>query len=200
MTPTILVLILAMAAGTVAPLAAAETRLPRLSRQQEQLLQKGEVVVRSLKEPGGQPEKIQAAIIIAAPVERVWQTMLDCEGAPKFVPGLRECEVLEHQQDADIIKHRVKFSWFIPEVQYVFRARYKKPQRIDFEKISGDLREMEGSWLLISRDGGAGTLVVYSVFLDPGFFIPQWLVSLILQMDLPAVLFSLRQQVLHPSP
>ena len=44
------------------------------------------------------------------------------------------------------------------------------------------------------------TLVRYRVFLDPGFWVPQWLVRTSLKADLPAVLTALRTKVLDSLP
>ncbi|MEW5913224.1 MAG: SRPBCC family protein [Thermodesulfobacteriota bacterium] len=187
-----LVLILAVTTSpAVAAGALAETSFAPL---EEQRLAQGQVVVRHLAGRRGQPERVQAAVVIAAPAARVWDTLLDCAGAPRFVPGLQECRVLQQRPGADLIQHRVKFSWLIPEMTYVFLARYQKWRSIHFERVSGDLNQMQGSWLLFSRDQGRCTLLVYSVFLDPGFLVPQWLVSLILEADLPELMLAVRNQ------
>ncbi|RJX35359.1 MAG: hypothetical protein C4525_04265 [Desulfarculus sp.] len=191
------IFMLALVLGA-APLGAAAA--PRFTAPEEQRLVQGQVVVNSQPGQGGRPDRVQAAIIIPASAQRVWDTLLDCAGAPQFVPGLQECRILQRQPSADLVQHRVKFSWLIPEVTYVFLARYQKWRSIQFERISGDLEEMQGSWLLLSRDQGRRTLLVYSVFLDPGFLVPQWLVSLIMEADLPDLMLAVRKRVLESSP
>jgi hypothetical protein len=42
-------------------------------------------------------------------------------------------------------------------------------------------------------------VVEYEMYLDPGFWIPQWLVTRTLRKDLPAALSGLRERVEHPS-
>lgn len=65
--------------------------------------------------------------------------MVDCDRALEFAPGLKGCKVLERHEDSDIIEHRVKFSWLIPRCGMSF-ARYDRFKRIDFHRVSGDLR------------------------------------------------------------
>ena len=93
------------------------------------------------------------------------------------------------------LEHEVRYSWLLPTVRYVFRADYDRPHRIDFRRISGDLKEEEGTWLFTPTADGAATVVEYEVYVDPGFWIPQALVAHTLRRDIPAVLTGLRECV-----
>lgn len=168
--------------------------LSRLDRAERALLASGDVIV--VDKSGGQSKgRVGAAILIDAPVEQVWNVLLDCRHAPDFIPGLKNCRVLHSEGDTETIEHHVKFSWLIPEVTYTFRANYRVYERIDFKRIGGDLKEIEGSWVLQSMGEENQTIVVYSVYLDPGFFIPQWLVNFTLRGDLPRLMKSIRDRV-----
>ena len=156
---------------------------------------KGEVVVRVDESEGAQKGRVEAAILIKAPARQVWKVMNDCDGAPEFVPGLKSCKILQHNDDSEVIEHRVKFTWLLPTVTYVFRAEYQEFKRIDFRKVGGELRELKGTWILEPVNDGQEIYVIYSVYLDPGFFVPQWLVRHILRGDLPELLTALRNRV-----
>ena len=159
----------------------------------------GEVVVSAPKEvdashPRGQ---VRAAVLIKADPDAVWRVMTDCAQALKFVPGLRKCRVVQSAPDgswADI-EQEVRYSWLLPVVHYVFRAQYDRPHRIDFHRISGDLKEQQGTWLLTAEPATGATLVEYEVYVEPDFWIPHFLVTRSLRKDLPAVLAGLREHV-----
>jgi ribosome-associated toxin RatA of RatAB toxin-antitoxin module len=142
-----------------------------------------------------QRARVKAAILIDSPTPHVWNIMIDCEQAPDFVPGLRSCRVVRHEGSSDIIEHRVKFSWYLPTITYRFRAQYRGLQKIEFTRVEGDLRELEGSWTLKQVDDGRKTIVVYSVYVDAGFLVPQWLVRRILRGNLPDLLLAPRRRV-----
>jgi hypothetical protein len=112
------------------------------------------------------------------------------------VPGLKACRVLDSGHNWEIIRHEVKWIWLLPPLAYIFRADYQPNRKIDFVSLQGDLREMKGTWRLTPVDRESQTIVRYRVFLDPGFFVPQWLVRQSLKTDLPDVLTSLRNKVL----
>jgi ribosome-associated toxin RatA of RatAB toxin-antitoxin module len=165
-----------------------------LEQTEKDLLAKGKVII--LDKSGGKPKgKVRAAILIRAPVEEIWDVLVDCQHAPEFVPGLKDCKVLRSEGDTETIEHEVKFSWLIPKVIYTFRAKYQIQKQIDFKSIGGDLKEVEGSWVLESIGDGNQTILIYSVYLNPGFFIPQWLVNFTLRRNLPDLMKSVRDRV-----
>jgi uncharacterized protein YndB with AHSA1/START domain len=162
-------------------------------------LAEGEVVVQAATatDPAEPRGRVRAAVRIAASPQAIWSVMTDCAQAPFYVPGLKSCRRIDGAPDGhwEDIEHEMRYSRFLPEVRYVFRAEYDRPHRMDFRRISGDLKAEEGTWLLTPTPGGAATVVEYEVYLDPGFWIPQFLVTRSLRKDVPAVLSGLRARV-----
>jgi ribosome-associated toxin RatA of RatAB toxin-antitoxin module len=136
---------------------------------------------------------VGATVWIGAAPRAVWRVMVDCPGAPEFVPGMRACRVLEEHGDVSLIEHRVKVVPALPELTYVFRIDHRPYRRIRFRRVAGALRRMEGEWRL--RSYREGTLVSYTVVLDPGFVVPQWAVRRALTRDLPRHLGALKERV-----
>ncbi len=163
----------------------------------QQRLAAGEVVVASSIDSSHSRGRIRAAVRIDATPEAIFGIVTDCHEALSFVPGLRHCRLVDGASDGSWqdVEHDVRYSWLLPSVRYVFRAQYHRPHRIDFHRISGDLKEEEGTWLLTRTADGAATVVEYEVYLDPGFWIPRALVARSLRKDIPAVLTALRECV-----
>jgi len=158
-------------------------------------LARGEVIVGLDRWSNTHKVRVLGAILIDSPARHIWDVMIDCDRAPEFVPRLRNCRVLYQSGNTEIIEHRVALSALLPAVTYTFRAHYQDLQRVDFTMVSGDLREFEGSWTLEQVNDGQQTIVVYSVYLDPGFLVPQWLVRRALRGELPDLLIALRNGV-----
>jgi len=164
----------------------------------QQRLAAGEVVVAmSAIDPSHPRGRVRAAVRIPARPEAIWRIVTNCHEALAFVPGLRHCRFVDGAADGSWqdVEHEVRYSWLLPTVRYVFRADYDRPHRIDFHRISGDLKEEEGTWLLTPSADGVGTVVEYEVYVDPGFWIPQALVAHTLRRDTRAVLTGLRECV-----
>jgi uncharacterized protein YndB with AHSA1/START domain len=189
--------LLGVAAG-LAPVAAhAEPHWTADPGVQQRLI-RGEVVVETAA--AADPEQprgaVRAAVLIRADPEVIWRIMTDCRQVLTFVPGLRECRRLDGAADGrwEDIEQEVRYAWYLPTVRYVARADYDPPHRIDFHRISGDLKEERGTWLLSAIAAGA-TLVEYQMVIDPGFWIPQALVTRSLRKDLASALEGLRERV-----
>ena len=166
----------------------------------QQRLAAGEVVVAtSAIDPAHPRGRIRAAVRIPAAPDAIWKIVTDCREALSFVPGLRHCRLVEAAADGSWqdVEHEVRYSWLLPTVRYVFRADYDRPHRIDFHRISGDLKEEEGTWRFTPTADGVGTVVEYEVYVDPGFWVPQALVAPTLRRDSRAVLTGLRECVVH---
>jgi ribosome-associated toxin RatA of RatAB toxin-antitoxin module len=180
-----------------APLATGAQTSWVTDQEMQQRLAAGEVVIRSSIDPGQTRGRVYAAIRIKAQPEAIWRVMTDCEHAPSFVPGLRRCRRINSALDGtwEVIEHEVKYSRLLPTFRYVFRADYQRLHRIDFRRVSGDLRDQQGTWLLEETPDASATTVEYELYVDPGFWIPQALVRHSLRKDLPAVLTALRSRV-----
>lgn len=164
----------------------------------------GEVVVESAtaSDPDRPSGRVRAAVLIGARPEAIWAVLTDCREALRFVPGLRLCRRVDGAPDgrwADI-EQEIRYSWLLPAVHNVLRVDSDRPHRIDFHRVSGDLKQEEGSWRLTATANGSATVVEYEMYLDPGFWVPQWLVNRTLRKDLPAALAGLRERVERPPP
>lgn len=182
----------------IAPLAAADPGWvadPGVQRR----LAAGEIVVEAsaAADPERPRGRVRAAVLIHARPEAIWGVMTDCAQTQLFVPGLKRCRRLGGAADGrwEDIEHEIRYSWYLPTVTYVLRADYDRPRRIDFRRTSGDLKQEEGTWLLSATADGSATVVEYEMYLDPGFWVPQFLINRSLRKDLPTALAGLRDRV-----
>ncbi|HEX3843931.1 MAG TPA: SRPBCC family protein [Steroidobacteraceae bacterium] len=164
------------------------------SRAVQTRLSSGAVAVHTVV--NGKPSRgtVEAAIRIHASAREIWPFITQCRYAAWLIPGLKRCRTLETAQDgswADI-EHIIQYSLFTPTMHSVFRAEFHPPYRMDFHRIGGNLKNEVGGWSLLPSAGDA-TTVVYRVSLQPGFWIPKFVVRRMLHKQLPAALRSLRK-------
>lgn len=166
---------------------------------QEQLAA-GQVAVRIVFDGDESHVRVDAAVKINAGADAVWRVLTDCDHAATFIPGVKRCRRVETAPDNswEIIEQESKYSWLMPSVTTVIRADYKRPQRIDFKRVSGDLKDENGAWVLDPKSSathGNTTIVEYELHVDPGFWIPKVLVRHSLRTELPAALTAIRAKV-----
>ena len=141
---------------------------------------------------GEQSGEARATIRIHAKRDIVWALLTSCAEAIKIVPGLDVCEVRQTAPDRSwsILHQVMEYSLLLPRVAYDVRATYERPESIAFERISGDLITLRGSWRL--QSDGDYTIAHYVFAFEPGFWVPHWMVRAALKRDLPKMLRSLR--------
>lgn len=162
----------------------------------QQKLDHGEVVVGM--ENVGETKFVTGRVLIDQPPEKVWPVMVNpFEFQQKISPRMRTCEVVLDKLQKSILK--VTMDTFpIPDVTYVVESDYTRTSdgaRIDFHRIGGTLRDFKGHWLMNPSHHGTKTELVYSMYLDPGFYVPQWIVRVGVKQELPRTLIALRKRV-----
>ena len=180
----------------------------------QQQLAGGQVAVEVLSDGDGPRTRLRAAVKVNATPEAIWSVLTDCDHAAGFIPGVKHCHRVQTAADGswEIIEQEAQYSWYMPTVKCVMRLDYKRPQRIDFKRISGDLKEGSGEWLLLPEGhpgpsagtagaspapvaaAGGATIVEYELNVEPGFWVPRVLLRHSLRSELPAALTALRER------
>lgn len=98
-------------------------------------------------------------VVIEAPVERVYEIIVDYERYPEFVPGIRKCRVRQGKGEKEV---EYELDLGVRRIKYVLRHEEQRPRKVSWSLVSGDMMKVSnGSWEL-SGDGGR-TRAVYSV-------------------------------------
>jgi hypothetical protein len=133
-----------------------------------------------------------ATIRIHATREVIWAIVSSCPEALKILPSLKACEVLERAPDGSWarILQVMEYFRFLPNVRFEVRVNYRPPADITFNRVSGDLTSVRGEWILLSD--GDYTIAHYDIAIEPGVWVPNWIVRAALKHDLPRMLQALR--------
>ncbi len=115
------------------------------------LLNKGELVL--LEEEDGRIKHIDYAILINAPLDNVWQVMIDFESYPEFIPGQKVSKIIDRQSNDVMVKSAVEFKFMGvgSTVKYTTKYIINKPELITFDTKKN---RATGSYKLIPIDGG----------------------------------------------
>ena len=137
-------------------------------------------------------------VFIPAPLERIWNTIINCRDAFVFVDGLEFCEVLEERGDFARTRQVLDKGWTVPQLDLTFET-YREPyEYMDFNMVEGNLKIMKGSWDFRRLEDG--TLVRYSLIIQPKFPAPRWLVRRNMKKDLPRMMRCIRSLVIDDPP
>ena len=87
----------------------------------------------------------------------------------------------------------------LPRFEYVTQIDYTKPNRVHFKRVSGNLKDFESDCSLLALDSGQ-TLATYTMFVDFGMFVPQFVIRQFIKNDMPSMVTRVVQRVYQQSP
>jgi ribosome-associated toxin RatA of RatAB toxin-antitoxin module len=133
-------------------------------------------------------------VVVHAPAERVWNILTDYENAPKVFPQLRKSEIVQSKGNIKVLKHQVQPTGLggYQTYNYVVEVTEHAPKSMEWHRISGDFKAVDGFWKLEPINDGHDTSVTYSSFVNGGFFIPQVLIKKQFRVEMPVVLSNLK--------
>lgn len=96
---------------------------------------------------------VSREVWIAAPIDRVFDVIVDYGRYAEFVPGVRSCRAIGATADGHRVEYEVDLA--IRRVRYVLAHREQRPVRVEWSLVSGDFfARSDGSWELSEERGG----------------------------------------------
>lgn len=159
-------------------------------------LDKGEIVVGL--ENIGSMRFVTGRVLIDQPPEKVWPIMVNpFEFQKKITPRMKSVDVVLDKISKSVLKVTMD-AFPIPDLTYEVESNYMRTEhgaRIDFHRTAGTLKDFRGHWIMNPSHHGKKTELIYSMYLDPGFFVPQWIVRQGVKGELPKTLEALRKRI-----
>lgn len=108
-----------------------------------------------------------ASIEIDAPIERVYAVAADVENSPRWQPEIKRAEVIERDAAGNQVLVHTETDAKVRTLQADLRFSYDEPTGLQWTQEEGDLKSVDGSWVL--EDLGDGrTRATYSMTVDLG--------------------------------
>jgi carbon monoxide dehydrogenase subunit G len=108
-----------------------------------------------------------ASAEIDAPLEAVWAVVEDVLSAPEWQGGLVGMSALERDADGRATLVESENDIKVRRLKTRVRFSYERPTRLSWTQEKGDLKSVDGAWIL--EDLGEGrTRATYELDSDPG--------------------------------
>lgn len=108
-----------------------------------------------------------ASTEIEAPVDAVWTIVQDVASWPQWQATLGALDILETDGDGRVTLCAVEFDAKVTKIKMKLECSYAPPTRMSFERVSGDLSALSGSWALEDLGNGR-TSATYQLDVNPG--------------------------------
>lgn len=181
-------------------LAAAPWDQTKLTEKEKTALEKGEVVVHKevVDTPDGKKGRGHAWVVINKPREAVYEQLTTgYKDFAEFMPRLEKVEVKSLTATSMKVRSYVGVAFSTYAYTLAFKldpAAYTLSWTLDRSEKS-DIRDTAGSWKLHELEPGKSTLAEYTISVDSGKFVPQFLEDYLTRKDLPEILNAIRKRV-----
>ncbi len=108
-----------------------------------------------------------ASTEIEAPIDAVWAIVQDVASWPEWQATLGHLDILKTDAEGRAALCAVEFDAKVTKIKMKLRCSYAPPTRMSFERDSGDLSSLSGSWTLADLGGGR-TSATYQLDVNPG--------------------------------
>ena len=130
-------------------------------------LNRGEVTVESVTNDSGIPG-VRAVFLVTASRERVWETLLDYENFPVFFEGIDRMKVLDEDDQGAHVEFWI--DAVLKKLHYVLYRDYADPgRRLNWKRVSGDLKDIQGSWSIMETPFPGKLMLVYDSYVEINF-------------------------------
>lgn len=129
--------------------------------------------------------RLTADFVVAAPPDQVYAVLTDDRNFREFMPYIVESETLGKIPGGTRARMRARRFGFFDFVVVYDRRHFEHRRRVEWREVGGYFKRDDGVWTLSPHP--RGTLVGYEILLDPGFPVPDFLLSFALSQGLPEI-------------
>jgi ribosome-associated toxin RatA of RatAB toxin-antitoxin module len=107
------------------------------------------------------------SIEVEASIAACWAIAADVASAPEWQKGLEDMRVLDRDAEGRPSRCETTSDAKVRMVKTIVRFSYEEPTRVAWAQEKGDLKRLDGAWVLEDL-GGDRTRVTYTLDGDPG--------------------------------
>jgi ribosome-associated toxin RatA of RatAB toxin-antitoxin module len=108
-----------------------------------------------------------ASADIDAPIDTVWAIVQDVDRWPEWQGTLGALRALDHDGEQRATVCQIQLDAKVKQIAMKLRCEYQAPTRMSFQRQSGDLDSLAGSWQLEDL-GDDRTRATYELVVNPG--------------------------------
>lgn len=118
---------------------------------------------------------VSQEVVIDAPVERLFDVIVDYARYPEFVPGIKACRVRTVGPPKEV---EYELDLPVKRIRYVLRHEEVRPTRVAWSLVSGDMMKVSsGSWELTAEGGRTRARYSVDIQISKPPLVPQALVD-----------------------
>jgi ribosome-associated toxin RatA of RatAB toxin-antitoxin module len=138
---------------------------------------------------------VTAALLAAAPANTCYEVLADFDRLEDFVPRLVSSDVLSAPGEPILLRQvgEARVAFFRASIDVTLAVRVHPPERIEFERIAGNLKQMQGGWT-VTGDGQRCD-IAYRADIEPAFWVPPLIGPRLMRSQIAAQMRGLLEEI-----
>jgi uncharacterized membrane protein len=116
-------------------------------------------------------KRAEQQIVVEGTPQECFDALLEYESFPEWQRAVKSVEVEERDRTGRGRDVAFEIDAKVRAIRYRLRYSYEPPHRIAWEYLDGDVKDVNGEFVLEDRGDGT-TLATYSLALDAGVWLP----------------------------
>jgi len=126
-----------------------------------------------------------------APIESVYEAIIDFESYPDFVDGVEEIKILKKTKKKLKVQYTVNM---IKVATYVIEVTLDEPNGISWKLVSGDFFKKNSGYWALEEISAKKTEVTYGLDVEFKIFAPKMVVNKLVKTSLPLMMKSFHKK------
>jgi ribosome-associated toxin RatA of RatAB toxin-antitoxin module len=157
-------------------------------------LKQGQVVVGPVTKVNNMPT-VSAKIHIPEPPDKVWKTVSDPSKLMSREEKVKQMKLVSSQGNVKDVEFTVLMSRLLPAFTYTLRHQVSGNNTLNFHRLTGSFKDIQGSWKVVPADGGKSSVLIYNLSIDPGPLVPQNILLPAVKSDLPRMMRNVKAAI-----
>lgn len=131
------------------------------------------------------------SVVINAPVEKVFDVIIQYEKYGEFLSEVKEVRTSGRQGNEVNVHYKVDV---VKTIKYTIRVKEERPTRMSWTFVEGEfMKDNKGHWLL-EPAGEGKTKATYTVEMALGALVPKSVVNALVETSLPKMLDAFKRR------
>ena len=157
-----------------------------------------DVVIETVRTTDNVPG-VKASFCVRSTPERIWSVLTGYNDFPRIYKGIKKASVLMRNNLGAEVRYLYSINIlgiFNKELSVVLNDQYSPShRRIVWERVSGDLERLEGSWDIVDTQRDGIYLLVYRSYVKASWYVPERLVRSRVMNEIKDMVHAIRTWV-----
>jgi uncharacterized membrane protein len=138
--------------------------------------------------------RAERQIVIAGTPQACFDAITDYDTFPDWQDAVKSCEVVSRDENGRGREVAFEVDAKVKSISYRLSYSYEEPHHITWDYLEGDVSEIDGEYVFEDRGDGT-TLATYTLYIDPGIWIPAKLAKLLNEQVMKGSMEDLKRRV-----